>query len=186
MSSILRYKLRKETKRIILHDSHTTPETNTVGEVTRWDALMRDGALQMGLLDTGYHFIIDRNGDLILGREHSRIGTHTPGHNMDSLGICLIGGREENREGGIDNFTLKQRMTLFSTIFKMNGVYGELELKGHSEVQKYRNRALPDCPPIEMDDLRQDYLLYAHERRMSDEQREDTRADPDPGIQAAE
>jgi hypothetical protein len=164
-SSLVRYKQRADTTRIILHDSHTTPDIRSGEEVPRWKALAKDGALRMGLLGIGYHFIIERDGTVALGREVDQIGTHTPGHNLDSIGICLVGGRTD-RETASDNFEARQWRALFATICALKGRYGDLDVLGHSEVQRYRNRCLPDCPPVDMDDVRQELSIYEHTRRL--------------------
>lgn len=114
----------------------------------------------MGLLDIGYHYIIERDGEVVEGRGRDVIGSHTPGHNMDSIGVCLVGGREEEGGDGVDNFTRDQRLSLLRLLHELRQVYPGIKLKGHSEVQKYRNRSLPPCPPIDMDELRMDLDYY--------------------------
>lgn len=159
--SLLRYKDRVETKRIILHDSHTVPEVLTIEDVPRWSQLAQDGALEMGLLSIGYHFIIERDGSLVECRPLQCIGSHTPGHNMDSIGVCLVGGREQEVNIGVDNFTKEQRRMLCSLVLALEKTYPGIELKGHTEVQRYRDREKPNCPPIDMDILREDIRLFA-------------------------
>jgi len=39
----------------------------------------------------GYHFFIDKSGQVSLGRPEWHNGAHTKGYNMKSLGICLAG-----------------------------------------------------------------------------------------------
>lgn len=153
------YKVRPETKRIILHDSHTAPEVGQVHEVSRWNLDAEDGAKRMGLLTVGYHFIIERDGSLVKGRDVDRIGTHAPGNNMDSIGVCLVGGRDHNHQAE-DNFTYEQRKSLLRLIHDLKKLYGNLKVLGHSEVQRYRNRSLPRCPYIDMELLRDDIALY--------------------------
>lgn len=161
MSRMIRYKTRAETKRIILHDSHTQPDFGKVEDVTRWKALAWDGGLKMGLLGIGYHFILERDGHVEETRDRHLIGTHTPGHNMDSIGICLVGGREHGDYLGHDNFTEDQYRSLLELLSELRQQYGPIPILGHSEVQRYRNRSLPNCPPIEMDDLRQDFEVFS-------------------------
>lgn len=162
MNSEVRYKDRTETNLIILHDSHTRPEVTSAGEVLRWSPAAHVGGLEMGLLSIGYHDIIERDGTLVECRPHWKIGTHTPGFNMDSIGICLVGGREEIGGDGVDNFTPEQRYTLLRRIHEYRQLYPTIKaVKGHSEVQRYRRRDLPPCPPIDMDLLREDIELYA-------------------------
>lgn len=154
--SHIKYKPRTSTTRIILHDSHTAP-----GE--RWHPEARDGGLKMGLLGIGYHFIIERDGGPIETRKRDLIGTHTPGHNMDSIGVCLVGGRSHRNGDHENNFTDGQIVTLFQLVLKLREQFGPIPLLGHTEVQKYRNRNLPNCPCLDMDDLRQDLEVFALE-----------------------
>jgi hypothetical protein len=162
MSRLITYKNRKETNRIVLHDSHTLPEVCECEQVDRWAELARDGGRQMGLLDTGYHYIIERNGVVVHCRDKKVIGSHTPGHNMDSIGICLVGGREDLGEfaQGIDNFTTAQKISLFRLIYDLLVDYPNAEVVGHSEIQRYRNKNLPPCPPLDMDIIREDVKLF--------------------------
>lgn len=166
--SQIKYRPRTATTRIILHDSHTVPGQD-------WHPEARDGGLKMGLLGIGYHYIIEGDGAVIETRKRDLIGTHTPGHNMDSIGICLVGGRDHFPQLGAhqpaflhtDNFTIEQRHALFDLVLALRAEFGPAKLLGHTEVQKYRNRDLPPCPCLDMDDLRQDLEVYALERKAS-------------------
>ena len=57
MSHAIRYRPRAETRRIILHDSHTTPEHGAVPWTPRWAEQAKAGGPKMGLPSTGYHII---------------------------------------------------------------------------------------------------------------------------------
>lgn len=160
---MITYKARSETNRIIVHDSHTNPDVERGCEVSRWAATAKDGGLKMGLLGVGYHFIIERDGTVVETRRRHLIGTHTPGHNLDSIGICLVGGREHfSGAVGVDNFTRRQRRALLSLLSGLRAEYGKIDVVGHTEVQKYRNKSLADCPALDMDELRQDLALFEH------------------------
>lgn len=160
-ANLLKYKKRTATKMAILHDSHTVPEILEVEDVPRWAVLAHEGGLKMGLMSIGYHFIIERSGETIECRGKELIGSHTPGLNMESIGICLVGGREEYNGPGVDNFTEEQRTSLLRLLHGLRQEYPGIMVKGHSEVQRYRNRSHPACPPIDMDLLREDLDLYA-------------------------
>lgn len=159
MSNQITYKDRMETKRIIVHDSHTSPEINQVHEVSRWHVDAHDGALRMGLLSIGYHYIIERDGKIVPCRPVEKIGTHAPGNNMDSIGVCLVGGRDHDG-GPEENFTREQRKSLLHLIHDLKKQYGPLDVLGKTEVQRYRNRNLPPSPFLDMDLLREDIFLY--------------------------
>ena len=160
-TSLIKYKKRQATKLIILHDSHTRPDVCTTEDVPRWAVLAHEGGLKMGLLSIGYHYIIERDGTVVSCRERDVVGSHTPGFNMDSVGVCLVGGREEDGGDGVDNFTKDQRLALLRLVHELRTEYPGVKLKSHSEVQRFRHRGHPDCPPIDMDLLREDCDLYA-------------------------
>lgn len=172
MGRIIRYRPRAETNGILLHDSHTIPDIESIPEVPRWRDQAWDQGLKMGLLDIGYHFIIERDASVVETRDRHLIGTHTPGFNMDTIGICLVGGREVGLEGGVNNFLKRQIDALFDTIYECRREFGHIWVKGHSEVQRYRNKMLPDCPSLEMDDLRQDLDFYTFNRNKLEAQHE--------------
>lgn len=161
MTSLLKYKPRRETNRIILHDSHTLPNVTQTEDVPRWAALAHDGGLKMGLMSIGYHFIIERDGAVVPCRDRHLVGSHTPGFNLDSIGVCLVGGREELGGDGVDNFTGEQRHALLRLLHELRQEYPCVDIVGHTEVQRYRRRDHPPCPPIDMDLLREDLELFA-------------------------
>ena len=47
------------------------------------------------LQSIGYHYVIDLDGSIITGRSLDEVGAHAKGFNANSIGICLIGGREQ-------------------------------------------------------------------------------------------
>lgn len=149
----LQYKRRATTTQVIVHDSHTHPDK---ANVTAW---LRVNARRLGLLDIGYHYAIFPDGKLLETRPHDTVGTHTPGHNLDSIGVCLVGGRRvtcgpdgEEILRPADTFTPHQRETL-RWLFKeyLTPAYGSLSLKGHSELTGH-HRAL--CPAMDMEGYR--------------------------------
>lgn len=161
MSGLIKFKPRRETKWVILHDSHTRPDVLSATDVPRWADLARRQGRKMGLLEIGYHSIIERDGSVVEARGRDVIGSHTPGFNLVSIGVCLVGGREEDGGDGVDNFTRDQRVSLLRLLHELRLQYPGLKVVGHSEVQQYRNRSLPACPPIDMDELRIDLDYFA-------------------------
>lgn len=150
---MIKYKMREETKRIILHDSHREPPYDIP-----WLDEARREALRMGLLSTGYHFIIERDGRVFEIRPRLLIGTHTPSHNLDSLGVCLDGGREAGQVA--DNFTDEQFDSLKSLCIELRaqfrgpfGEKGELEVVGHDETIRHKRNG-PQCPAFDVESFR--------------------------------
>lgn len=151
---MLTYRPRKETKQVILHDSHTLPEQSNM------EAWLRYNGRKLGLLSIGYHFVLWPDGKFLETRPHHTIGAHTPGFNEDSVGVCLIGGRRvrpgddgEEIEYACDTFSPEQRATLRWLLQYLSEAYGSMTLKGHSELGNHRHRH--QCPSLNMEALRQ-------------------------------
>jgi len=51
--------------------------------------------MDMGQPEIGFHFIIDSQGQILMGRHASKVGAHYPEFDKNSLGICIIGSRHE-------------------------------------------------------------------------------------------
>ena len=83
--------MQNNPKLIIIH--HTASPANwTVKDIdndhkVRWNGQTLS---QMGYY-VGYHIVIDQNGYITHCRELNEEGCHTYGHNLDSIGIALIG-----------------------------------------------------------------------------------------------
>ena len=45
--------------------------------------------------EIGFHYIIDSQGQILMGRHSSKVGAYSPDFNENSLGICVIGERHE-------------------------------------------------------------------------------------------
>lgn len=46
--------------------------------------------------DVGYHWLIDKQGEILKGRDEKFQGAHVFGHNKHSIAICLIGNLDQN------------------------------------------------------------------------------------------
>ena len=51
--------------------------------------------LDSGQSEIGFHYIIDSHGQILMGRHASKIGAHYPEFDETSLGICVIGSRND-------------------------------------------------------------------------------------------
>ena len=123
----------RAVNRLIVHCSATRP-TQDIGvlEIGRWHA-------EREFNEIGYHFVIRRDGTLEEGRPVSIQGAHTLGHNVDSIGICMVGG--VNEAGDPDaNFTFKQWAELNSLLQRLSQEYPIDSISGHRD---YSNKACP-------------------------------------------
>lgn len=145
------FKDRKTTKRILIHDSHTGPEIQRAADYLKLNGL------KMGLIECGYHYIIEPDGMIVNCRPIEQIGAAAPGFDLDSIHVCLVGGRLEGQP--YDTFTSEQRQALFITIQLIKQQFPDVAISGHDEVQRF-TRPGAKCPCIDMHDLRADYHTF--------------------------
>ena len=77
--------------------------------------------------DIGYHFVVDKQGNILNGRDIRKIGAHVYNHNKNSIGICLIG----NFDIQIPN--KEQINSLLKLIKELKSKYDIEEIKMHRE-----------------------------------------------------
>ena len=56
---------------------------------------IKQSHLAKGEPEIGFHFIVTAEGKTLMGRHVSKIGSHYPELDDTSIGICVIGNREE-------------------------------------------------------------------------------------------
>ena len=118
---------RKRTEEIIIHCAATRPSQDIdAREIDRWHR-------QRGWLKIGYHFVIKRDGSIEIGRDFNDIGAHARGHNSYSVGICLVGGLNDESEPE-NNFTEAQWGMLSILVDGLSAKYPEAKIIGHNEV----------------------------------------------------
>lgn len=125
--------------KIILHCS-ATPEGEdfSVGQI-------RTMHLARGFSDIGYHWYIGRDGTILKGRDESKIGAHTTGHNAHSIGVCYCGGcpprsvKDWNKKFK-DTRTQQQRAAIIRLCRELKSRYPSATLHGHNE---FANKACP-------------------------------------------
>ena len=125
----------REIKKIIVHCS-ATPESMDVGaeEIRSWHK-------ERGWNDIGYHDVIRRDGTLEKGRDISIAGAHAKGHNFSSIGVCLIGGVDDNGKGE-DNFAIIQKQNLRVYLDFMSLRFPNAEILGHRDIEGVKK----ECP----------------------------------------
>lgn len=118
----------------IIHCAYTKASMDIGAmEIRRWHIDDR------GWSDIGYHYVIRRDGELENGRPVAHVGAHCKGHNRDSIGICLVGGM--NDDGAPEfNFTADQFATLRHLKHSLDQQYHGIEWHGHRE---YSDKACP-------------------------------------------
>lgn len=78
---------------ITIHHTATSNVYEDAKAVVR--AIQRYHQEERGWCDIGYHFLIDKDGNIYEGRPIWAVGAHVKGHNVGNIGISVIGNYEE-------------------------------------------------------------------------------------------
>lgn len=118
----------RDISHIVVHCSYTPPSMDIgASDIRQWHK-------DKGWSDIGYHYVIRRNGTVEKGRPDEVVGAHAKGYNLDSIGICLIGGKKSGKEKAEFNFTMKQLMTLEYLVKKKLQEYPGSMISGHNQL----------------------------------------------------
>ena len=89
---------------------------------------------QRGFAKIGYHYVVQLDGTVEVGRKESEVGAHAQGHNSDSIGICYIGGVAADGKTPKDTRTESQRVALRQTIGRLRSRYPGAIVLGHRDL----------------------------------------------------
>lgn len=128
--------------RIIVHCSATLPDPSIdVRDIRRMH-------LDRGWRDIGYHWIITADGHIQKGRDLDRdgdvmeeVGAHALGYNATSLGICLIGGVNEQGRS-TPNYSSDQLKALRMLLGHITEDLLSATIVGHGDLPGTKK----DCP----------------------------------------
>ena len=137
---------RKQTTMIILHCSATREGQDVkASTIKRWH-------LNRGFSDIGYHYIVDLDGTIEKGRDESLVGAHCVGKNATSIGICYVGGCDQNLNSK-DTRTDAQKKAMKTLVHQLMEKYNiPIEhVYAHYQFCKYK-----DCPCVKIEQLRED------------------------------
>lgn len=126
----------REITDIIVHCSFTKPREGQnprigVAEIRRWHTDPKPKG--RGWRDIGYHYVIKRDGTLQLGRPIGQQGAHVRGHNVGSVGICLVGGMNKRTGKAINDYTDEQWQTLTMVVGGLTIQHPGAKVSGHND-----------------------------------------------------
>jgi len=125
----------KRVNFIAIHCAATPPTMNIgVDEIRGWHKAK-------GWSDVGYHYVIKRDGTIQFGRPQDLMGAHVQGYNVDSLGICLIGGVDAQNRAE-NNFTPQQFDALEVLVRVLLFQFPHAIVQGHRDFPNV-NKACP-------------------------------------------
>lgn len=120
--------------KVIVHCS-ATPEGRDIdaAAIRRWHV---EGN---GWRDIGYHYVIKLDGTIELGRDLDDIGSHCKGQNLGSIGVCYIGGVDED-DNPKDTRTTEQVESLYLLMAVLVRMFPGVSIYGHRD---FANKACP-------------------------------------------
>lgn len=98
---------------------------------------IHDWHLSRGWSGIGYHFVILENGKVERGRPVYWAGAHVKGHNIGSIGVCLIGE---------DEFTHEQTSALREQIDRLKYQFPDAKVVGHCDLDPGKT-----CPNFDVE-----------------------------------
>lgn len=133
--------MRKVDKIIIHCAASNIDDKNLFEIVNQWH-------LNRGWSGCGYHYLIRRDGGLVLGRSISKIGAHCKGQNRGSIGIML---------NGDTRFTDKQYSCLRDLCYNLMSIFdlSKKDIYPHYEFNMYKT-----CPNFDVDKFIRAYMVY--------------------------
>lgn len=121
-------KPKRVVTRVFLHCSASDrPEHDNPRTIEQWH-------LERKFKEIGYHFYIDKGGNIYEGRSLNTNPAAQSGHNANTIAICC---------GGLKNFTIEQKRALVALCLYLEHVIKGLTFHGHCEVS---NKACPVYP----------------------------------------
>jgi len=124
----------RKIDKIFIHCS-ATPE----GRDIKMETIKSWHVKGRGWRDIGYHFVIELDGTLKVGRPMEQMGAGVKGHNANSIHVCYVGGIDKNKKAK-DTRTEEQRETLNTMIGRLVEQYPDASVHGHNE---FANKACP-------------------------------------------
>ena len=112
----------KATKYVVLHHSEVSSR-HTIKDVHQWH-------LKKGWAGFGYHYFIDKEGEIYEGRPVASVGAHLYGHNQDSVGICFEGDFNKEQMSG------KQAGAAVMLIALLSLSYDNAKVVRHADLAK--------------------------------------------------
>lgn len=142
----------REIHAIVVHGAWTHPHDDIgAEEIRHWH-------IGRSFRDIGYHFVIRRDGKVEKGRPVEEEGAHVKGHNADTIGICLVGGRDSHPvpEGVSElakqevqwefNYTEDQIDSLVELVRELQVKHGATDVLGHRDYRGVAKR----CPGFDV------------------------------------
>lgn len=133
--------MKRKITEIIIHCT-ATPEGRyvTADQVDLWHR-------HRGFRMIGYHYLILLDGTVMRGRPEDEMGAHCLGHNLQSIGVCYVGGLDKETLQPKDTRTEEQKRAMRNLVARLRRRYPGATLHGHREF------AAKACPCFDVAEL---------------------------------
>jgi len=127
----------RKINEIIVHCT-ATPEGKDfkAADIDKWHR-------QKGWDGIGYHYVVDLDGTVEIGRPESKVGAHCLGRNQNSIGVVYVGGVASDGKTAKDTRTPQQKAALVRLLTALKHRYPRAAIHGH------RDFATKACPSFD-------------------------------------
>jgi N-acetylmuramoyl-L-alanine amidase len=125
-------------KYIVVHCTATQPNATVEAikkfwkEIRKWDK-------------PGYHYLIQRDGEIVQLLDEKEISYGAYGHNKDCIHIAYIGGIDKDGKP-IDNRSARQIHSMFDKIVELSEKYPQAKILGHRNFPEVKKA----CPSFDV------------------------------------
>lgn len=124
----------RKINRIVVHCTGTPPFTPVQHIHTYWRE-------KLGWKNTGYHYIITANGEVVQLADEASICNGAKGYNHDSIHIAYVGGISISKINS-DTRTLSQKESMFNLVRTLRVKYDFIPVLGHCDLPNVKK----SCP----------------------------------------
>ncbi len=144
-------------KYLVVHCT-ATPVTTTIESIKRyWKDVLK-------WKNYGYHYIIRRDGEIVLITPEENIANGVAGNNRHSIHISYIGGIDANGKV-LDNRTEQQKESMYNKLLELAKKYPDAIIRGHRDFSPDKNKNgiiesfewIKGCPSFDVTEWLENY-----------------------------
>lgn len=117
---------------LVIHHS-ASPRNTTVDQIREWHKAR-------GWKDVGYHYVVEGDGEIKIGRPLPDTGAHVRSRNRNAIGICVVG----NNTDSFQRWLPLQIAVLLDLIKAVRLLWPDIKICGH------RDLASTQCPGLDV------------------------------------
>lgn len=133
-------KSKRTITKIVIHCLQTPVQrADSAEDVHQWH-------LDKNWSGIGYHYVIQADGTLQVGRGIDYDGAHVYQHNKNTIGVAMAGGMTVDKVIAENTFTKDTLYVLDDLIRKLMCMYPDVPIYGHREIDAHRSCPCMDIP----------------------------------------